>query len=927
MKNNVDLTKFLVSTKLDNSTENGDDGDSSYLTTDKIYLKSFDDLVFTSNKHCRKKLTDFAILTGAHQIIENNVGYGSYWTRTTAIDDDSSVYAVLPSGEMDNLNKTRKDVGVVISLSIDAKFLTNKDCYTIETTQSEDGEDIHIMKMGEYPCTRVNDQEAKVLEDLFNGGQLKQEMTCTGKLFTINGKDDKFLTKQIPEFIVDGHKYVRMINARKQSKEYDYLYRYSDGTIVANQESVEWVKVEPISFEIENWTQVEQMLLQKDLSKLDGVIKLTSQNIILGGLPYHSSNMQKNSSLWQNSLPRCFLNSANSWELDGNMQKKSDTRWDFSKSGLLNQAFNLEHRPIKEFEVPQQENYIPKYAYCGCIGLETLKIHKSVYFIDPHAFDNSNLNVAYKLHDGQGELFLASKFPDDEEDFLDKIFYKEMKSTLKGFTDQMLIMCEGDLSKYSSIAHILAQNKTALPIDFLFKLEEKEKLDDFINSSQFKFIKSEPLLNIAVSDVYDQLSLEESVGYFKFINMLGCFSIKRIADKNGKDGDSYLAQKSISLMATILKNKIMDFSTIEKIARALPFSGTVSQSFIDFLSVQNTKEEILPNLQMLLKLDEKLPGLFAKAMTGFDRVKTFRSSLDENGKPIAVSWEESFKKFYQEEKYIGINNKNEDIANVFSGAGLSQNIFNQVSDLREKAQLQGVEEHIAGTSVREKTIKEEVESIKRESGEMLAESKQLLEKVFQKQFTYEMLSKYDPNNAIIGLYCSCCANINSEFYGGKIAKATIESPDIQNIVVRNANGDIIAKGALYMNRRFGYGVINDFEINSRYKAHEDVYGDYNVAPGSRDEHERDMIFQAFMRGINAFIKEYDKQHPEMPVNKIHVGLGANKLRKQCLRYAHPPRKLVVPAYYDFIDAMQEQVVLYDREHAKEDEYEDDIESE
>ena len=77
----------------------------------------------------------------------------------------------------------------------------------------------------------------------------------------------------------------------------------------------------------------------------------------------------------------------------------------------------------------------------------------------------------------------------------------------------------------------------------------------------------------------------------------------------------------------------------------------------------------------------------------------------------------------------------------------------------------------------------------------------------------------------------------------KIAKATIESPDIQNIVVRNAKGDIIAKGALYMNRKFGYGVINDFEINSRYKAHEDVYGDYNVAPGSRDEHERDMIFK------------------------------------------------------------------------------------
>ena len=89
-----------------------------------------------------------------------------------------------------------------------------------------------------------------------------------------------------------------------------------------------------------------------------------------------------------------------------------------------------------------------------------------------------------------------------------------------------------------------------------------------------------------------------------------------------------------------------------------------------------------------------------------------------------------------------------------------------------------------------------------------------------------MLDKHDPKNAIIGLYASCCATITSGHYGKTIAESTMIAHDVQNLVVKDSKGNIIAKGAMYVNSQKGYAVINDFEVNEKYRSHETAEAGY-----------------------------------------------------------------------------------------------------
>lgn len=234
--------------------------------------------------------------------------------------------------------------------------------------------------------------------------------------------------------------------------------------------------------------------------------------------------------------------------------------------------------------------------------------------------------------------------------------------------------------------------------------------------------------------------------------------------------------------------------------------------------------------------------------------------------------------------------------------------------LRQKAKRNDIPEHILEKPIKEETILESIHRIKNQTGEELANGKQMIEELYEKQFTYEWLSKNDPHNSIMGLFVSCCGTITSGAYGKDIAKASIIAPDVQNLVVRDSKGNIISKGTMYVNKKEGYAVINDFEINEKYKKHEADSGYYDVEETDPEEHDREMIFKAFQRGLKAFIQEYDTQNPKNPLTQINVGMGYNRLKRQVERFKKETSKLTVPSEYQFEDAMDEdQYILYQRE--------------
>lgn len=327
------------------------------------------------------------------------------------------------------------------------------------------------------------------------------------------------------------------------------------------------------------------------------------------------------------------------------------------------------------------------------------------------------------------------------------------------------------------------------------------------------------------------------------------------------------------------------------------------------------KEKKFEKLELILKLERDYPGIFVKLMTNFEVAKSHRESLDENGKPIEVSWEEALKRFYLNNKYEKITNENEDIAELFQSKGLSQEIFDKASELRKEAKNREVSEHILKKPIKEDTILESIEKIKSQTEEKLTEGLQVIEELYDKGFTYEWLSKKDPHNSIMGLFVNCCGTITSKHYGKDIAKASILAPDVQNLVIRNEMGKIISKGTMYINKEKGYAVINDFELNKKYRNHEDEIfsGRYKVEETSSEEQEREKIFEAFQRGLSAFIEEYDKQNPEKPIIQVNIGMGYNRLKKQVERLKKATSNLTVPSEYDFQDASKNaQYIIYKR---------------
>lgn len=355
----------------------------------------------------------------------------------------------------------------------------------------------------------------------------------------------------------------------------------------------------------------------------------------------------------------------------------------------------------------------------------------------------------------------------------------------------------------------------------------------------------------------------------------------------------------------------------------MPLDSKPNQEFLEFISVENVKKEkddngntvskkvTLENLEMILNLERNYPGMFVKVMTNFEKAKLHRGNIDEKGKPIKVSWEKALKKFYYSGVYLNVTKENLDIAKVLGDRGISQSTFEDVCKLRKEAETKNIAEHILGKSIKEETILDNIERIRNQTEQELIDGRQMIEELYDKQFTYEWLSKNDPHNSIMGLFVSCCGTITSQFYGKDIARASVISPDVQNLVVRDSKGDIVSKGTMYLNKDRAYGVINDFELNEKYRHHESSSGRYNVEEASSEEQDREMIFKAFQRGLKAFVEEYDKTNPKKPLQQINIGMGYNRLKRQVERFKKATLNLTVPSEYSFQDA-NEQYILYQR---------------
>lgn len=552
---------------------------------------------------------------------------------------------------------------------------------------------------------------------------------------------------------------------------------------------------------------------------------------------------------------------------------------------------------LKELDLQNVEK-IGKEAFFCCKGLEKVVLNNNIE-LGEHIFKNTEFNYFYT------DLSTNLSY-----------FVKELPKGLDTTKNQIINLTEakkyiidldmGYLLKenYKNEVIKLVKSKITMPSEILNSYLADSQSYEHYKTLNFKHFSNtvENLDKIIKSN-----TVREVASIYNFANALGCFADTKMIDKNGKETSAIVAQKASTLLNKILKDETF-YCQFEQYFSNVPLTGTPQLSLLNFLT--NTND--LSNIKLLKELCDIYPNLKNEVINKFDSVVSLRTVLDEDGKPKNLSWKDAIVKFAETKIYDNINEENKDIAKLFSQKGLKEESFNMASDYRQRAKEKKMKPHILSKPLKETSILETIDKVKNETGNVLKEAGLTLSDLYQENFTYEMLDKYDPANAIMGVYASCCATIDSSAYGFDITKAVLMENDVQNLVVKDKQGNIVAKGTLYVNRDAGYGVFNDFEINSKYKKHEYDKGYYEVPEDSRDELLREEIFSTLKRGMMAFIKEYDKENSDKPIKEVVVGMGYNRLKRQCDRYMIKTQKYSVPDKFSFVDADREQRLLYSR---------------
>lgn len=135
-----------------------------------------------------------------------------------------------------------------------------------------------------------------------------------------------------------------------------------------------------------------------------------------------------------------------------------------------------------------------------------------------------------------------------------------------------------------------------------------------------------------------------------------------------------------------------------------------------------------------------------------------------------------------------------------------------------------------------------------------------LKESLSEDFSYEWLIKQDYDNLILGKYCNCCSHLNG--MGQGIMRASVISPDCQNLVIRDKIGEIISKATIYVNGIQGYAVFNTIETRMEYR---------------RNPDSLEKIYNTLIRGTEAFVDKYNQNNPGNEINTVTIGTKGNSL--------------------------------------------------
>jgi len=375
----------------------------------------------------------------------------------------------------------------------------------------------------------------------------------------------------------------------------------------------------------------------------------------------------------------------------------------------------------------------------------------------------------------------------------------------------------------------------------------------------------------------------------KFLQVMGAFS-----------GDEKLSQRVCNFMT----EKI--FSEFDSTGKENPYriiGDDLHRVFGEFeVREQLDLEFILffiENYKDLIYLEKTTSGFIARIYNSFPEISrcSTADSGEQRHKKVTI---EKCKSFFLMQNDITISDEDQDLA-IFLGK-----YYTITDEFLKKAKAILLEASHAPRNIFTKTFTDEQGNIIYDNDPNLD-----LKGEVDIGFSYEWLPKQSYDNLILGKYCNCCAHLNGA--GAGIMRASMVSDCCQNLVIRDGQGNIIAKMTLAINKEQGYGVFNTVELNLN----------------NRNQYGIEKVYEAFMKGSEAFLETYNRNHPDAELTCITIGKNRNVLQPYLEESGHQetvPLDTVNYSHYSYElggrmvgnydgDATKEQILVLKKRHS------------
>lgn len=509
-------------------------------------------------------------------------------------------------------------------------------------------------------------------------------------------------------------------------------------------------------------------------------------------------------------------------------------------------------RNLREITLPKTVMLIEDMAFADC-GVQKIEV-SNITCINGTAFDGTELKYIYN---GESVVYSSTKQENlsNYKEYDLSLYYKH----IDGFN----ILDERyrkENSLRDNFIKQLEKENVKVSEDIFFSICSNEKILNEIETLKWykKLYKK-----VETSQSYDKSAL------FKIGLVLGLFKNpfedKIITKSGAKNVNVDYGQKAYEflrlqfdrgLLTEFNLNSLFGFVKID-----FPFNSTLARFF-----------EENGNFDKLLFQEERQHGFLNQTINQFEEIQSTNLAKNASVRQLAPTVEK-FVQYLQDFQFIGVNDENKNIADEVGKFFSEQENFDMSLDIVKEAIDNKAPHHLLN-----KKLKDEIDDICEIDKTIYKELKKItghLNEKIENNFSYEWLDKYDPKNLTLGMYCTCCAHLLGAGFG--IMRSSIVRNDMQNLVVRNENDEIVAKGTLYVNKKQGYALFNTFEVND------------SKTPSFIDKYK---VYEKFKKATKDFVDEFNKENPQTPLNKVLVGEKANDLIMFIQLVHEKPEKLV-----------------------------------